>query len=268
MMDALFVARVVLSFLVAGLWIAVVTLLAERLGSRLGGLFSNLPSNILISLIFIAISKDIPFVTGMMPAVPVGLLIDTVFLLVMILFMKYGLAACMAASLSSWLLLAWIAGMIPSPRLGLSTGIYFAGSLVLYLVAEKGMRILPVPGSGKQYTLLQIATRAGLAGTIVASVVLISHFLPPYLTGIISTFPAVLLSTMVILYVNQGKEFARSTGKILILSSSNIVVYAVAVNYTFPAFGIAAGTVISFLVAFGWIILLRPLTGYLEKTTV
>lgn len=39
-MDALFISRVVLSFFIAGSWIALVTLLAERLGSRLGGLFT------------------------------------------------------------------------------------------------------------------------------------------------------------------------------------------------------------------------------------
>src|SRR5512136_737204 len=116
-MDPLFITRVVLSFVIAGGWIAFVTLLAERLGSRLGGLFSNLPSNILISLVFIAISNDVFFVRDMMPAVPIGMLIDTVFLLVMILFLKYGLVVSLAASLSSWALLAWIAGMVPSSGL-------------------------------------------------------------------------------------------------------------------------------------------------------
>jgi uncharacterized membrane protein (GlpM family) len=107
--------------------------------------------------------------------------------------------------------------------------------------------------------------RAVFAGGIVAAVVLISGFAPPYLTGIISTFPAVLLSTMVILVRNQGIGFARATGKILVLSSSNIVVYAIAVYYAFPAFGIIIGTVVAFCVAFVWILMLRPVTGYLAR---
>jgi hypothetical protein len=218
-MDALFISRVVLSFFIAGSWIALVTLLAERLGSRLGGLFTNLPSNILISLIFIAVSKDISFVIGMMPAVPIGMLINTVFLLVMVFF-----------------------------------------------IAEKRMRIIAVPGSGKRYTPVQMVIRAVFAGAIVAGVVLVSHFVPPYLTGIISTFPAVLFSTMVILYLSQGAAFARATGKVMLLSSSNIVVYGVSVYYTFPAFGIAVGTLVSLFFSLLWVLLLSPFMVILSKT--
>jgi len=267
-MDPLFMARVILSFLIAGSWIALVTLLAERLGSRLGGLFANLPSNVLISLIFIAVSKDIPFVTAMMPAVPVGMLIDTAFLIVLVVFLKSGLAAGLVMSLGSWLLLALLAGLLPSSNLWLNVGVYIAGALAIFLAAEKWLRIPSAPGSGKRYTVSQIVLRAVFAGTIVAGVVLVSHFVPPYFTGIISTFPAVLLSTMVILVKNRGTDFARATGKILILSSSNIVVYGVAVYYTFPAFGIIFGTLISFIIAFLFILLLRPLTGYLAKKNV
>ena len=75
--------------------------------------------------------------------------------------------------------------------------------------------------------------RAAFAGGIVGGVVLISHFVPAYLTGIVSAFPAVLFSSMVILAVNQGKTFAQATGKVMILSSSNIVVYALGVYFTF-----------------------------------
>ncbi len=264
-MDRLFLARIVLSFFLAGAWIALVTLLAERLGSRLGGLFSNLPSNILISLIFIAVSNDVHFVKGMMPAVPLGMLIDTVFLLVMMLFLKYGLTLSLVMSVSSWAVLTLVAAKLPPSGMWLSVLIYFAGTIALYIIADKVMRVIPVPGSGKRYRPWQIVMRAAFAGTIVGSVVMISGYLPSYLTGIISTFPAVLLSTMVILHLNQGPAFARATGKILILSSSNIIVYAVCVYYMFPAYGIIPGTVVSFLVSFAWVLLLGPVTGLLEK---
>ena len=49
--DHFFVIKVLISFVVAGIWIAGATLLAERFGSKIGGLITNLPSNILISLI-------------------------------------------------------------------------------------------------------------------------------------------------------------------------------------------------------------------------
>jgi hypothetical protein len=194
------------------------------------------------------------------------MLINTVFLLVMVIFMKVGLAISLVLSLGSWLLLAWFASLVPSSHLWLNVVIYLAGSLVLFFIAEKRMRIIAVPGSGKRYTPVQMVIRAVFAGAIVAGVVLVSHFVPPYLTGIISTFPAVLFSTMVILYLSQGAAFARATGKVMLLSSSNIVVYGVSVYYTFPAFGIAVGTLVSLFFSLLWVLLLSPFMVILSKT--
>jgi len=66
---------------------------------------------------------------------------------------------------------------------------------------------------------------------------------------------------MVILAVNQGKAFARATGKIMILSASNIVIYALSVYFTYPSLGIVWGTIISFSMAFLWVALMRPVIG-------
>jgi hypothetical protein len=264
-MDSLFLSRVILSFVLAGSWIAVVTLLAERLGSRLGGLFTNLPSNILFSLIYIALSNGIPFVTGMVPGIPLGMLIDTVFLVVMMATLRFGVLWSLLVSLGSWAFLAWLANLLPSAPLWLAVTLYLAGASGLFLVAEKRMKIPSVPASDKGYTLLQLSSRAVVAGAIVAGVVVVSQFAPPYLTGIISTFPAVLLSTMMILIINQGIPFARATGKILILSSSNIIIYGIVVYFTFPAFGIAVGTLISFAASFIWVLALRPVIDLLSK---
>ncbi|MDI9559183.1 MAG: DUF3147 family protein, partial [Pseudomonadota bacterium] len=53
-MDNIFVLKLILSFIVGSLWITMVTILAEKYGTRIGGLMAGLPSTILISLFFIA----------------------------------------------------------------------------------------------------------------------------------------------------------------------------------------------------------------------
>ena len=153
--------------------------------------------------------------------------------------------------------MAATASLLPVTSLITTTIIYVIFASLLYLVTSKFMVIPPVPGSDKNYTILQLSARVLFAGGIVATVVLISGFVPPYFVGIVSTFPAVLLSTMVILVKNQGAVFARATGKVLIISSSNIVVYGICVYYTFPAFGILWGTVSSFVISFLWILFLN-----------
>jgi len=262
-----FYLNVLFSFLLAGSLIALLTLLAERFGSKVGGLIVNLPSNILITLIFISLTQGIGFVKEMAPAMPIGMLIDSIFLVVFVLLLRYPLFVVIPGSLGTWLALAMAANQLQMQSLWINILIYFGVTLLAYLLVEHGWHIPAMGKSGKRYTPLQMAIRAAFAGGIVGGVVLISGYVPAYLTGIVSTFPAVLFSSMVILALNQGKAFARATGKVMILSSSNIVIYVVGVYIFFPMVGIIAGTLISFLMAFLYVLALRKVIPFLEKNS-
>jgi hypothetical protein len=48
-MDNIFLLKLALSFIVGSLWITMGTVLAERYGTKIGGLVAGLPSTILIS---------------------------------------------------------------------------------------------------------------------------------------------------------------------------------------------------------------------------
>jgi hypothetical protein len=253
-----FIYRVVLSFFIAGGWIGAATIIAEKLGSRVGGLIANLPSNILIGLLFIAITQDISFVKQAIPGIPVGMLIDTVFLAIFIVALKYGVILSVLASLISWFLLAYLANEFGFNNLAVNVLFYFIFTAGIYYLLKRRMNF-PTPTSiKKKYRTSQILIRSVFAGSVVASVIIIAQFSPPYLVGIVAAFPAVLLSTMVILVLNQNKEFAQATGKVLILSSSNIVIYGIAVYFCYPAIGLWWGTLVSFLVATFWVWIIHP----------
>jgi hypothetical protein len=264
-MENTLIVKAVVSFIVAGVWIGGFTLLAERLGSKKGGLLANLPSTVLISLVFVALVQDARFAAEATKAVPIGMLIDTIFLSVFILLLKYGLIRAILLSLSTWFALA-----ITAQRLHLSSIIF---NMVLYTVIAAGAYVLleyvvgiPAVGkSRKRYTASSLGVRVLFAGSVVAGTTVISSFAGPYWVGLFSTFPAVMLSSMVILTVNQGAGFARATGKIMVLSSTNIIVYAYGVSLTYPSLGVLPGTVISFLMAFVWVLLLHPLIQKLSK---
>ena len=258
-LDSLFIFRVVVSFFIAGIWIATVTLLAERMGSKLGGLFTNLPSNILISLLFVAISNGTTYTVESIPGIPIGMAINTLFLFIFVLTLKFGLVLSTIISLTAWLASAYTASLMSLNNLWYNCLIYVLLTVVCFLILEKVAHIPSAKKSTKKYTKLQLAIRAVFAGGIVAAVIVSSKFLSPYVFGIFSTFPAVLLSTMVILVINQDQKFAQATGKILILSSSNIVVYAVVVYFTFNTYGFIWGTVVSFWIAFAWVWLFHPI---------
>jgi len=258
-MSALFVQQLLLSVVIAGLWISTVTLLSERLGSRLGGMISNLPSTILVSLLFIGITQSPEFAAEATVTVPLGMTLSTLFLFAFIVLIPKGLPWALAGSISTWLVLAILSSYFQQvSRIGW-TALYFAVALGTWLLAERVLKIPSVPKTGKRYSWVQVLIRAAFAGTVVGSAVLVGRSGSAFWTGIFATFPAVMLSSMVILTLAAGAGFARALGKIMLLASTNIVIYGFFAGYFFPKTGMAWGTIISFIIAAAWVWLLKPL---------
>ncbi|MGD9939546.1 MAG: hypothetical protein AB7T74_07075 [Clostridia bacterium] len=257
-MDRAFWIRLAVSFIIAGTWISVASLLAERLGSLFGGLIANMPSNIVVSMIFMSLVKGEGFAAEAARAVPLGMAIDTLFLFVFMATAGLGILKAIPISLAAWAGCAWLAFTLPPIPFWGGIVLFVVLALGCFLVAEVIMGIRSVPKQSRPFNPLAFGLRAVFAGTVVAGAVAASTFAPPYLTGILATFPAVLLSTMSILTLSQGPAFSRGAGKILLVSSSNIIIYAFCVQASFPVLGVLWGTLLSFGAALVWIALLRP----------
>jgi len=258
-MDRLFLINVLLSFTIAGAWIAFSSLLAERLGTKVGGLIANLPANLLVSLLFVAFVRDVDYVANAVMAVPAGLVNVTVFMLVFILTIRSGLLVASFLSLLTWFANAIFLSYIGQVDLLPGILLYISIVILAVFILDKIFVVESVQVIKKHYSKWQIAGRAVFSGGIVATVVIISKFSPPYFTGIFATFPAMLFSTLFILAKSQGSEFVRSVGKVLLLTTTNLLIYALAVYITYPQFGVLYGTLMSYLAAVAWVLLLFPI---------
>lgn len=258
-MDMIFWLKVAISFIVAGVAITTATLLAERFGTKIGGLLANLPSNILVSLVFIALTRDSQFAAETTRATPIGMSINTLFLFVFIVVLRWGVAVAAIASLATWFALIFLAGQFPLSNWSTTLTIYVATAVISFLILEYCFKIPAVKKNGRRYSLGQLTVRAVFAGSVVALTVVVASLTGPYWTGLVASFPSVLFSTMMILSLTQSPAFAQATGKIMIFSSSNIVIYALAVHFAYPSLGISIGTVIAFGAAFIWVWLFHPL---------
>jgi uncharacterized membrane protein (GlpM family) len=258
------ILHIIAAFFIAGLWISLSSLAGERLGSRLGGLVANLPSNILVSLLFMALTRGTGYAVEAAGSIPVGMAVDTLFLLALVAGLRFGLGPALALSLGAWVAVAALAIALPPLPPAWAIAAYVAVCGASYAVADLALKVrsAPLRGSGKAapFKPSTILVRALFAGSIVALAVAAAQVAPPYLTGIVSVFPAVLLSTMTILTRARGRDFARATGKVLILSSSNIIVYGLAVSLLYPSMGPWWGTLCAFAAAAAYVSLLLPIS--------
>ncbi len=247
-----------MSVAVAGVWITVATVLSERMGSKLGGMIGNLPSTILTSLLFIGITQSPEFAAMATITVPLGMFLSTLFLYVFISLASRGLITALSGGLLTWISLAILASFFQDTARWAWTMLYFAGAIGTYLLAEK---ILKIPSHGKvkrPYSLQQIIFRAVFAGSIVGLSVLVARTGSAFWAGLFSSFPAMMLSSMVILSLSAGYPFARATGKVMLLASTNIVIYSFAAGALFPLIGIWWGSLVSYIVAAAWVWFLKP----------
>lgn len=90
-MTSLFLQQLLLSIIVAGVWITLATTISERMGTRIGGMIGNLPSTIFTSLLFIGITQTPEFAAQATATVPLGMFLSTIFLYVFISLVPKGL---------------------------------------------------------------------------------------------------------------------------------------------------------------------------------
>lgn len=251
--------HVLLAFVLAGAWISTATWIAERRGSRVGGLLVNLPSNLLLSLIFMAVLRGPEYAAGAAAAVPIGMGINSVFLILFIWLVPRGLAFATAVSLAFWFVAAAVTTRVPLTPLQ-SLVLYGLILVVTVWIAERVLKVRTPEQQKKPFSTLQFLARAAFSGGLVASAVASSLVAGSWVTGVFSTFPAVMTSSMVILTLNQGPDFARATAKILIFSSVNILVYSYIVVATYPTLGVVPGTLLAYAGAVLFVVALRPVS--------
>ncbi len=258
-MSSLFIQQLLLSVVVAGIWISAATLVSEKVGSKLGGMISNLPSTILVSLLFVGLTQTPEFATEATITVPLGMTLSTLFLFSYVALVPRGTGIALAGGLLVWLILALFSSFFQETSRITWTIIYFCVAISTYYLAEKKLKIPSLGKTGKKYSLVQVLFRALFAGSVVGTAVFVAQTGSAFWTGLFSSFPAVMLSSMVILTLSAGPGFARALGKIMLLASTNIVIYAYFAGLFFPVMGLTWGTIFSFLIATFWVWLLRPL---------
>jgi hypothetical protein len=246
----IFWLRVALSFIVGGIWLMLVSVIAEKSHHKLAALLGGLPSTILISLFFIGLNQGTRYAVHATIVTPVVIIIDGYFVLLLIHFARKNYLTGLLVSGVFWFIATWLVVLSKLMSYPLSLSIWLLGMAVLIYILRKDSKAKKIEKSAVQFSHTQLVVRSLFAGAVIGFAVLISHYSGPIVGGIFTAFPAVYISTFTILYFARGLNFAKTFTKLLIASGCiNTVIYSIAVYYLYPKFGIYTGTLLAFIVS-------------------
>jgi hypothetical protein len=215
-------------------------------------MFTTLPSTIVVAMYFIAVEQGPELAADAALVAPAEMGINAVFLAVFVAVSGRGLPAALASSMAVWVVLSTILYLADPGSLPLSLAVFAALVIAMTLWLRTTHRFSQRPGKRIDYTAGEISFRGLFAGLMITASVAGASLGGPVLGGILAVFPAIFTSTMVILYLRQGKEFSSAVGTLMILGSANVVVYSVVVHLVFAEWGEGWGTLAALAVSYTW----------------
>jgi len=245
---------IIFAFL-AGFVAILVTVAIEKFGGFIGGVLGTVPSTIIPAAAGVYALDGEQSLHSSMSVVPLGMLINGLFLGVWILFPrhisndKWKLPATIIISLAVWSILAWIGlqiartateGSIDEYVFGI-TGLIALGLLAFIFniknrAAPKGTNKVPL-------TILSI--RGVAAGLAIAICLVLTESGLPFLAGLASVFPAIFLTSMVALWISQGPQVPQGAAAPMMLGGASVSVYALISMWALPEYGIILGSAIT-----------------------
>jgi hypothetical protein len=249
-MESLFLFQLVVTFLVGSLWLTGATILAEKFGSKIGGVIAGMPSSIVIALFFIGWTQTPVAASHATVVVPLIMGIDGLFIITYAALVRQSFPLALLSSLLVWLCLSFVLVLIHFNNFGLSLIGFLGLLLVSYGIMEYVFHVKSLAGRNTPLSFSNILMRGLVSGLIITLAVAFAKLGGPLIGGVFASFPSVFLSTMILTYFAQGRAFSVSVMKTLLLSGTiNATVYASAVRFLYPLFGLIGGTISSFLLS-------------------
>ena len=254
-------STIILYGVFAGLVAILVTVAIERFGGFIGGVLGTIPSTIIPAAAGVYAIEGEQSLIASMSVVPIGMLINGMFLGVWIVFPKcinkdnLKLPITTLVSLVTWAVLAFFSlliarqvtdGMISEVMLGI------LGLVALAILAVRfNIRSRDAPKGKNKVPLVILSIRGIAAGLAIAACLVLAELGLPFLAGLASAFPAIFLTSMVALWISQGPQVPQGAAAPMMLGGASVSVYALLAMWSLPSFGIVIGSIVAWFGAVG-----------------
>lgn len=263
-----FIIRLGLSFITGFIWITLLTILAERYGTKIGGAIAGIPATMVVALLFIGITQSAEISSQTTTIVPLVVGINALFVVLYIFLARITkFVPALILSIIGWGAIAYFLILVKLNSFTISLIGYLVLVLISYYLLEKRFSIKSHGKKILKYTIPQLAFRSFIGGSLIFLAVLMAKIGGPLIGGIFSSFPALTVALIVITYmVHRDKSYTEALLKNFIITGTiSVVIFVVAVRYSYPAFGLATGTIISLATSmavsyFGYKLIIKRMT--------
>ena len=167
--------QIIIPFFLSALVVILVMFIAEKYGSKAGGILGTLPSTIIVAFLFIALNKGTTFASEAAAVVPAELGFNVIFLLIIALLIHRSIPLTFITAFIIWTICSISLIIFQMNNIYLSLTLYLTIVIISFLYLEHKKQI-PSMGSVKvHYTLKKMLFRGILAGIIIALAVFLSN---------------------------------------------------------------------------------------------
>ena len=100
--------QTIIPFVLSALVVILITVIAEKYGTKTGGILGTLPSTIIVAYIFIALNKGLIFASNSVAVVPAEIGINLLFLFIFAILISRSIYTAFACSFLVWTLLSFV----------------------------------------------------------------------------------------------------------------------------------------------------------------
>ena len=245
-----FVFKLLISFFVGTAFAASTLYSAQRFGPRTGGMIAGLPSTVAAGLFFIGYTQTPEAAATASTIVPAAVAASLVYVMVYVtLCKKTDYLYSLAAALAVWFAIALPLTILRIGNLYLSSFLFVLAWIasIVYLKPfskekDAGIKIVQ--------TGRHIISRSLFAGCVIMFAVYASNVFGPLWGGVFASFPALFSSMFFILGRSYGCAYTSSIARNTPLGLLSVFPYVWGVYYFYPRYGIVAGTLLSYFLAF------------------
>ncbi len=247
--DLAFILTLALRMAVTAAFVVSASVITERSGPVIGALVATLPISAGPSYVFLALDHDAAFTAeAALASLPINAITIFLCLTYVVLAQRRSAAVSFAGAVMVWSALA-----------GLSRTVHWslAGGLIANAVAYaiclpllRRFRHVKMPPITRRW--YDIPLRASLVATLVATVVTLSGWVGPSVSGTIALFPVVFTSMMLILHPRIG---GPATAAVLANSGWGLMGLGIAIAVLHLAalrFGSVVGLSLALMVCVSW----------------